>query len=710
MDSKSRSGTEPLAAPSIVLVGNPNTGKSTLFNALTGQRQLVANYPGVTVAKKSGEFSAHGRTWNVVDLPGAYSLAPRSPDEKITSDVLLGRVPGESIDMVVCVVDASNLRRNLFLASQVLELRRPTIVALSKLDLLVAQGQRLDLQKLQEQLGVPVVPIHVARKQGVTELQSELERLRGRIASGQWQPAEHGPISGKEIGRFAEGPDSDHSETLARYAWIDQHAMLACSAGLVEANQPREQGLQSEGSTRAVKSRPQTSWSDRLDGWLTHGISGSLTFLVVMFALFLAVFLIAGPAGDWVDTGLGWANLAVSSWIPEGMFRDLLLEGVIGGVGNFLVFLPQIFILFLFIGLLESTGYMARAAYLMDRVFSPLGMSGKSFLPLLSSFACAIPGIMATRIIERPRDRLLTIMVAPLMSCSARIPVYSIMISAVVTANIFVQAAFMLAMYLIGVVTALVIVYVWKKLIWREASPEFVMELPEYQFPHVSEVVRRTCERSGEFVVRAGTIIMALTILVWAANYFPRNDQAVAVQLAEISRLETEIAGLSSETAESSQETLSNRLDELQVEVAALRQEQSFLGQGGKWIEPVVRPLGWDWRIGCAALASFPAREVIVTTLGILYQVGDPEENQTELELALRQATWPGTGKPVFTIPVALSIMVFFALCSQCASTLAVIYQETRSVWWPLLSFVYMTVLAYIGAFLAYQIGTWVGL
>lgn len=729
MDSKSAPGPASFQAPSIVLVGNPNTGKSTLFNALTGQRQLVANYPGVTVAKKSGQFSLEGRTWSVVDLPGAYSLAPRSPDEKITADVLLGRVPGESVDMVVCVVDASNLRRNLFLASQVLELQRPTIVALTKLDILADRGHQIDLKVLQDQLGVTVVPLDIPRKRGLTELHAELEQLRGRVAAGHWQPTNHRPISGKTAGRFAEGPDSSTLETTARYAWIDQHAMLASDPTLTGPKENKSgngsedshhsgdgefgdvvaDSHRSESLRESKESKWQrVSWTDRLDGWLTHGLTGSVFFVVIMFALFYSVFQIAGPAGDWVDLGLSAANSAVSSWVPDGMFRDLLMEGVIGGVGNFLVFLPQIFVLFLFIGLLESTGYMARAAYLMDRVFSPLGMSGKSFVPLLSSFACAIPGIMATRIIERPRDRLLTIMVAPLMSCSARIPVYSIMISAVVTSDNWVRAVFMLAMYLIGVVTALVIVFVWKKIIWRESSPEFVMELPEYRFPHFGEVVRRTCGRSGEFIVRAGTIILALTILVWAANYFPRDDRRVAAQLAEISQLEAQISHLPNGASEPLDLQRSERLHELEIEVAAIRQEQSYLGQGGKWIEPVVRPLGWDWRIGCAVLASFPAREVIVTTLGILYQVGEPEENRTELEEALRQATWSTTGKPVFTIPVAWSIMVFFALCSQCASTLAVIYQETRSVWWPLLSFVYMTVLAYIGAFAAFQIGTWI--
>jgi ferrous iron transport protein B len=492
-------------------------------------------------------------------------------------------------------------------------------------------------------------------------------------------------------------------ETDARYGWVD-----ATIRSIGSATAPTTEVNVAADATATGPRSPANglSWMDRVDGYLTHGLCGGLFFLVIMFALFYAVFQVAEPAGTWVDAGLSFMNGVVEDAMEPGVFRDLLSEGVIGGVGNFVVFLPQIFILFLFIGLLESTGYMARAAFLMDRVFSPLGLSGKSFVPLLSSFACAIPGIMATRIIERPRDRLLTIMIAPLMSCSARLPVYSLMISTLFPGQVWSKALILLAMYLLGVLVALVIVAIWKKLIWREGSPEFLLELPEFQFPQVWDVLRRAGERSWEFVVRAGTVIMALTILIWAANYFPRNEAMFVQQREQIAAWEAELAAVPSD-AEAGVTSLEEQINRLELEITARRQEHSYLGQAGKWIAPVVKPLGWDWRIGCAALASFPAREVIVTTLGILYEVQDPEENVADLELALKQATWPESGLPVFTIPVALSIMVFFALCSQCASTLAVIYQETRSAWWPILSFVYMTVLAYLGAWLTYQVGTW---
>lgn len=751
-----------LAGLRFVLVGNPNTGKSTLFNALTGQHQSVANYPGVTVSKKLGSAVWQGRSWEVVDLPGSYSLVPRSPDERITRDALLGQIAGVEPEVVVCVIDASNLRRNLYLLSQVLELQLPTVVAVTKVDLLMQRGERLDPDALSRAVGVPVVALNVPLGQGIGALQTQLETLRQAISAGQWRAVGHRPlppevyaalaqvdmasvgfdgvslegaepsterraraagrllrrvldtslpeegdVAGLRQSLLQQGLDLGALETDSRYGWVD--ATIRAIGGSPDAvvRAVADAPVTSKASlTPAVSRSADLSLMDRVDSYLTHGVFGGLFFLAIMFALFYAVFQIAEPAGTWVDAGLSWMNGTLESVMDPGVFRDLLSEGVIGGVGNFVVFLPQIFVLFLFIGLLESTGYMARAAFLMDRVFSPLGLSGKSFVPLLSSFACAIPGIMATRIIERPRDRLLTIMIAPLMSCSARLPVYSLMISTLFPGQIWSKALILLAMYLLGVVVALLIVAIWKKLIWRESSPEFVLELPEFQLPRLWQVLRRAGERAGEFVVRAGTVIMALTILIWAANYFPRNDAMVVEQKLLLDHCLSQLVSTPPPT-DAEVAVLEEQIARLELEIIAKRQEHSYLGQAGKWIAPVVRPLGWDWRIGCAALASFPAREVIVTTLGILYEVQDPEENSDDLELALKQATWPDSGLPVFTIPVALSIMVFFALCSQCASTLAVIYQETRSVWWPILSFVYMTALAYLGAWLTYQVGTW---
>jgi ferrous iron transport protein B len=546
-------------SPTFVLVGNPNTGKSTLFNALTGQRQQVANYPGVTVAKKTGQFLVDSLTWTVTDLPGTYSLSPQSPDERITADVLAGKVPGVDFSAIVCVVDASNLRRNLFLATQVLELGYPTIMALTKIDLLENRGERIDLAWLAQVLQCPVVPLDVRRNHGLAELQRALVAL--------WEARRDNPsasrprmtLTGAALAGTADVQDSSSAATDARYAWIDQQALPALqvarravgTGSAVSAGSAPTPPHASELPTRrdsaqspAPTSRPvNTSFTDRIDTWLTHWVVGSCFFLLIMFGMFFAVFQIADPASQWIDWGRDLLDRWVMALVPAGMFRDLISEGILGGVGNFIVFLPQIFILFLFIGTLESTGYMARAAYLMDRAFSPIGLSGKSFVPLLSSFACAVPGIMATRIIDSRRDRLLTIMVAPLMSCSARLPVYVLMTSALVSNEPWLQSLVLLVMYLTGVVVALAIVLIWKRLVWREPSPTFLLELPEFQFPDWVYVIRQTLSRSGEFVVRAGTVILAVTILVWAANYFPRNDSVVATQLAEITRLEAAADG-----------------------------------------------------------------------------------------------------------------------------------------------------------------------
>lgn len=760
------------AALTAVLVGNPNTGKSTLFNRLTGKRQDTGNYPGVTVAKKTGELRIGTRAWTLVDLPGSYSLVPRSPDELITARALAGTLPSVQPDLVLCFLDASNLRRNLFLISQVLELGLPTLVVATKVDLLINRGESLDLSALRALLGVDIVGVHPPTGDGVESLMSALQRMGERMDRGDaldpfhrplpggvyrnvldvglskngtadeqafhasegevkvpkgslvecrgvWREALRcGPetltdeyaessdatILGEQYSKWsgtvrdirhawsAEGIDWQHVESEARYGWIDQNvsSVLTGRAGVFATTGDGAVGSATETDSSV------SGWSDRLDGYLTHGLFGGLFFMAAMLVMFYVVFAVADPAGGMIDWGRDLLRETVIAQIPEGMFRDLMDEGIFGGVGNFLVFLPQIFVLFLFIGLLESTGYMARAAYLMDRVFSPFGLSGKSFVPLLSSFACAVPGVMATRIIGNPRDRLLTIMLAPLMSCSARLPVYVLMTGLLIQEGPWYQAAVLLSMYMVGVVAALLIAVICKRLIWNEATTDFVLELPEYAWPNFWGTLKRAGERSGEFIVRAGTVILAMTVVIWAGNYFPRNDALVSERVALAERLENELA------AQPDDAVKAESLQKLQLEINATRQEHSYLGMAGKWIEPAVRPLGWDWKIGCAVIASFPAREVIVSTLEILYKV---EEGSEDLGAVLQEAKWPETGEPVFTPPVAVGIMVFFALCSQCVSTLAVIYQETRSWVWPVVSFVYMTALAYVAALVVYQVG-----
>ncbi len=721
----------PLSA-TIALIGNPNTGKSTLFSALAGVHQKTGNYPGVTVEKKLGHTTHHGRKWTLIDLPGTYSLAPRSPDEMVAVDVLTGRLPDvPALDAVVCIVDASNLERNLYLVSQVLEMGRPTVVALNMIDVAKLRGIAIDREVLAKRLGVPVIEVQANRRLGLADLKSALADELGETARAPESPFP--PAFVAEVDRLAESLGAldlprylverlllDASGYLegrlaSRLVGIDLRTTLQeARARLAEAGLPVPAveamarygwvGKVLEGVVTRPDSRPITG-ADRLDRVLTHRLWGSLIFAVVMLAMFQALFRGATPLSDLIGDSIGLVGEFVGSFLGEGPLRSLLVDGVIGGVGSVLVFLPQIFFLFFFIAILEDCGYMARAAYLMDRLMVRLGLSGKSFIPLLSSFACAIPGVMAARVIENRRDRLTTILIAPLMSCSARLPVYTLMIAAFIPDRVYarvisLQALTLFAMYALGIVTAAIVAWILKRTIFRGPTPPFVMELPPYKRPSARLVLHRMVSQGVGFVRRAGTVILAVSVIVWAASYFPHDRRAVeGPYRAELDRLEQ---------APSEDAPAKERLAEIRQKLAGDYQRTSYLGRAGRWIEPAVRPLGWDWRIGCAALASFPAREVVVATLGVLFDVGseaanDPDDHR--LQSALKSARWGGSDRPVFNVPVALSLMVFFALCAQCTSTLAVIRRETNSWSWPAFTFLYMTVLAYLAAFATYQIG-----
>jgi ferrous iron transport protein B len=483
----------------------------------------------------------------------------------------------------------------------------------------------------------------------------------------------------------AAGFSTPAVEALARYDWVAR-----VLDGIVR--RPEEH---------------QPTASDRIDAVLTHKLWGTLIFAATMAVLFSSIFVFAVPIMDIIDGAVGSIAAAVEGLLPEGALRSLAVDGVIGGVGAVVIFLPQILILFLFIALLEDCGYMARAAFLMDRLMAGVGLSGKSFIPLLSSFACAVPGIMATRVIENRRDRLATILIAPLMSCSARLPVYVILIGAFVPTEHYLggllglQGLVLLAMYSLGVVAAIGVAWLLKKSVLRGETPPFVMELPSYKMPSLRTVTYRMAERGWAFLARAGTVIFAVTIVIWSLAYYPRSEERVAAQItAQRAALADDAAALAR----------FNEPENLAHVTASLHQRYSFLGRAGQWIEPIVRPLGWDWRIGCAAIASFPAREVVMGVLGVIYQLGPEvdvgaESDQNRLQEQLRAARWDDTGERVYNLPVALSIMVFFALCAQCAATLAVIRRETNSWRWPAFTFGYMTVLAYVGALVTYQVG-----
>lgn len=731
----------------VALVGNPNTGKSTLFNALSGMRQRVGNYPGVTVESKKGQMSVNGQVIDLIDLPGTYSLAPRSPDEMVTVDVILGLQKGEARpDLVVSIVDSSNLDRNLYLTTQAMELGIPVVVALNMMDVAENQGIRIDPDQLSKALGLPVVAIQANRGKGLDNLKQSIAQipLRGLSAEALDYPV----VFQEEVKTLQEtlgpgvplflirrllldngGPTEkrfvqEHGSDLAKH--LDAARTRLKEAGCpISTLEARVRYGWIRKITQSCVQRPSqrvTTWTDSIDRILTHRIWGTLVFMLVMFLVFESIFTLARPLMKLITGGQEQLQELVGNWLPDGPFTSLLKDGILAGVGGVLVFLPQIMILFAFIAILEDCGYMARAAFLMDRLMSRCGLSGKSFIPMLSSIACAVPGIMATRVIENPRDRLTTILVAPLMSCSARLPVYVLIIGSILTRGYswWVPGLTMFAMYLIGFVMAPLVALLLKRTLLRGETPIFIMEMPLYKRPSLRTVLTRVIESARAFLVRAGTMILATMVLVWALLYFPTGDGAGGSFPQQIGELDQTIEGLQKKLEETGQDQMENsELANIQGKRNSLEAEwkhRSFLGQAGEWIEPVVRPLGWDWRLGVATLASFPAREVVVGTLGILYQVnkndvdseslrGLQDTSDTPLGKEIRQATWPDSKRPIFTVPTALSLMVFFALCCQCASTLAVIRRETGSWKWPLFTFVYMTGLAYVCALIVYQIG-----
>jgi ferrous iron transport protein B len=731
----------PAAEPrtiTVALIGNPNTGKSTLFNALAGMQSHVGNYPGVTVEKKIGRVRVGETTMRLVDLPGTYSLAPRSPDEMVSVDVLLGRQPEVGrIDAVLCIVDASNLERNLFLVSQVLDLGLPAVIVLNMYDVARQRGTEIDVPQLTQRMGIAVVPTEAHRRIGIDEVRQAIVRAAESPAPSR--PPLFPPQFYDERERLSRELPSLNGKAVPLYLVerllldVNGHVEKSLSAKgvaplsklVAEARErlaksgfrvPTGEAKVRYSAIRALLSgvlrhpaERRATLSDRIDHFLTHRVSGLFVFVVVMFLLFQMIYTGARPFMDSIEAGQKFVRSGVAARMPPGALQSLLCDGAIGGVGSVITFLPQIVFLFLFIGILEDCGYMARAAFLMDRLMAKLGLSGKSFIPLMSSFACAIPGVMATRVIENRRDRMVTMLIAPLMSCSARLPVYLLLIGAFIPTTtwlggwISLQGLVLLAMSSVGALVAIPAAWLMKKTIFRSETPPFVMELPAYKIPSPRVVLYRAYDRGRAFVQRAGTLIFATAIVVWFAGYFPGDHRELNSVTAQIQAKERAHSDDPSQAAELS------KLVERQNELSGRLIEQSFLGRVGHAIEPAVRPLGWDWRIGVGAIASFPAREVIIATLGTIYSLGsDVEAGDRGLIDSLKNAKRPD-GTKVYNIPVALSIMVFFALCAQCAGTLMTIKRETNRWIWPVFTFVYMTTLAYVGALLTYQIGMHLG-
>ena len=713
----------------IAILGNPNAGKSTLFNALTGLRQKVANYPGVTVEKRTGFCDLqHGQRAEVIDLPGSYSLQPASPDEMVVRDVLLGlQADTPPPDLIVFVVDATNLDRHLYLALQVIELGRPIILALNMMDAADEQGLRIDATVLERQLGVPVIGISAAKGTGLdglrdlmnrdiepstrhfrewpSHLQRVIERLEQRVPR---LPSV--PDRARRDVAVAMLLDQGEDDALAKHVSVETLADAHLLARRLDEFSP---GWRSgdvagryEAITALVAESVNAPTGDRkdarreaIDRVLTHRIFGPVIFVVLMGAVFQSVFAWAQPLMDLIDLGMRAVGNVIGHAMPEGPLRSLVVDGIIAGVGTTLTFVPQIAILFLFLSVLEDSGYMARAAFIMDRVMSRVGLSGRSFIPLLSSFACAIPGIMATRSIDSRRDRFTTIMIAPFMSCSARLPVYALLIGAFVPNRwigfVTLPGITLFSMYFLGILAAVVVAWTLKRTVLAGGLPLYVMELPPYRMPAWRSVFITVRERSLLFMRNAGTVILAITVVLWFLASYPKGGEAVRALEAERAQ--------AAATADSAQlQALDNR-------IASASLEHSFAGRTGRLIEPAIQPLGFDWRIGMGLITSLAAREVMVSTMATVFNLGSGERDVQPLRKILREAVDTRTGKLAYSPLTGISLMVFYVLACQCMSTLAVVRRETNSWRWPIAMLLMMNAMAWLASFAVYQGGRMLG-
>lgn len=654
----------------VALAGNPNAGKTTLFNSLTGLKQKVANYPGVTVERKEGLWDLGGTLTNLIDLPGLYSLDAASLDERIARDVIAGEQAGVSKpNVIVAVVDATNLERNLYLVMQLFEFGVPVVIALTMIDVFEKEKHEIDVEMLATLLKTPVIAVNAKTGRGKDELAKQTKKVLGTKSAV--------PFVIEETGEGGE-----HGKIFARYNFI--------SSVVQESVWHSDQ--------------KQHLLTEKIDRILTHKFFGLIILVGILLLVFQTIFSWASLPMDLLDTGFGSLADLVRSQMPAGILSDLIADGVIAGVGGVVVFLPQILLLFFFISLLEDSGYMARAAFLLDKLMSRVGLNGKAFLPLISSFACAIPGIMATRTIESRRDRLATIMVAPFMSCSARLPVYTLMIATffagqTVFGVISVGALLMLAMYALGIVVAIIAAFILKRTVLKSAPAPFLMELPPYRLPNLRTVLQNMFTRAWLFLKRAGTVILAISIILWALMYFPRASSESVDSIPKASTV-TSVNDSDGPEADDSRLKASDASEQL---------KNSFAGKLGHVIEPVIQPLGFDWKIGVALIASFAAREVLVSTLSIIYNVGKDENEESETLIAAVRDAKTDDGKPAWTPLTALTLMVFFVLAMQCMSTIAVVRRETNSWSWPLFMTAYMTVLAYFAAMITYQGGKILG-
>jgi ferrous iron transport protein B len=697
----------------IALVGNPNSGKTSLFNCLTGLNQKVGNFPGVTVDKKTGLTAiSESIQANIIDLPGTYSLYPRRLDEWISYKVLLNQDKDIKADVIVAVADASNLKRNLLFCTQIVDLKVPMVIALTMMDLAKRKGIKIDIAELERELGVPIIAVNPRKGKGIPQLKKVIEQTALQL----YQVPARDFIENKQLAAEPIGDLQKIFPALSDYTamhYLMNHESFDFNNSVQETIEnierkhdfnptktQAEEILQRYNRIKRIMqvtvSEPdplqKTLFTERLDDIFLHRRWGYVILLVVLFLLFQMVFWLAQYPMNWIDSGFALLNSSLSYVLPDTWWSNLLTHGVLAGLSGILVFVPQIMILFALITLLEDTGYMARISFLTDRLMRSVGLNGKSVMPMISGFACAVPAIMSARNIENTKERLLTILITPLMSCSARLPVYTILIGLVIPRTYLfgflgIQALVMMGLYLLGLGMALVVSYIAKHFIKLKEKSFFILELPTYRSPRWKNVVHTMINKAKVFVFDAGKVIMVISLILWALSSYgpPGRIERVNSQYEQLKLQENANA------------------NEVDKHLHAARLENSYAGILGKTIEPIITPLGYDWKIGIALITSFAAREVFVGTMATLYSVGDNDKNSLKLQDKMKAAK-RADGTPLYTLATGISLMIFYLFAMQCMSTLAVVRRETRSWKWPLIQLTYMTGLAYVMSLIAYQL------
>jgi ferrous iron transport protein B len=666
----------------IALIGNPNTGKTSLFNSLTGLHQKVGNYPGITVEKKIGSFHLeNGQKVSVIDLPGTYSLNPSSLDESIVTEFLLNTNNKDFPDVAVVVTEVENLKRNLLLFTQVKDLGLPVILVINMADQIQKKGIILDVESLEKHLDTKIILTSTRKNTGIKELKQAIgnyQNLSQKVLFSESDSTYKNWLSETYKIGFQEIEDrqkqievkkEQHKETVKRYQFI--------GAALKD--------------TFKKDQSQATDFNSKLDKILTHKVFGYVIFMALLLVMFQAIFSWSAPVMDFIDESFAFFAEKIAALLPEGKLNDLISQGIIPGIGGVVIFVPQIAVLFLFISVLEESGYMSRVVFLMDKIMRKFGLSGKSVVPLISGNACAIPAIMATRNIEDWKERLITILVTPFSVCSARLPVYTILISLIVPEQrvfgfINAQALALLGMYLLGIIMALIAAVILNKIIKNKSKSYFVIEMPSYKLPLFKNVFYTVLEKTKAFVWNAGKIILAVSIVLWfLASHGGKNfDNAAEIVSAKYENIEIDE-------------------DELNTQIASYQIENSYVGMMGKAIEPVIKPLGYDWKIGIAIITSFAAREVFVATLATIYSVEDAEDEGT-IRSRMEAATFADSGEKVFTLATGVSLLLFYAVALQCAATVAIVRRETNSWKWTMIQLVGMGILAYLFAFIGYTI------